>query len=195
MLKKTYEIIQAPPRPPVDDYVNLAKEIWQKLLDSEPEEAAVQSFLEQNPMFLPGALTPGSRSGHDPLHGAVISQPRLPGLATKIPDFMWIAKHSATWYPTLIEIEKPSKRVFSARGIPTAEFTQARNQLAEWRVWFSKPENVQQFITSYAIPDWFRLGRPMQLHMVLIYGRRSEFDNFPQLSKSGIPCFLAPTKS
>lgn len=183
MLTKTYETIPAPPPPPVDVYVSQAKEQWRTLLSSDPEETAIQSFLEQNPMFLPGALTPGTRSGHDPLHGAVITQPRLPGLATKIPDFMWIAKHSATWYPTLVEIEKPSKLLFNANGIPTAAFTQARNQLTEWRVWFSKPENVQQFIASYAIPDWFRLGRTMQLHMILVYGRRSEFEGIPQLSE------------
>lgn len=134
-------------------------------------------------MLLPGAWTPGTKSGHYPLHCAAVAQPKLPGLKSKISDFMWISSHSLTWYPTLIEIEKPSKRIFTASGVPSAEFTQARNQLAEWRTWFSKPENVQQFISSYGIPDNLRSGRQMQLHMILIYGRREEFQNSPMRSE------------
>ena len=87
------------------------------------------------------------------------------------------------WYPTLIEIEKPTKRIFTSKAVPTSEFTQARNQLAEWRTWFSRPENVQVFIASYGINERFRLGRQMELHMVLIYGRREEFENSARLSE------------
>jgi len=139
--------------------------------------------LERNPMLLPGARTPSVKSGHYPLHCAAISQPRLPGLSSKIPDFMWIATHSLTWYPTLIEIKSPTKRIFTKDGIPSAEFNQARNQLAQWRTWFSMAENVQQFIKSYGIPDYLTSGRQMQLHTILIYGRRSEVENDPALSK------------
>lgn len=181
--ERTYEIQPAPPAPEVEDYVNVSSEEWQQLLVSCPKEEAVQSFLERNPMFLPGAWTPGIRSGHYPLHCAAISQPLLPGLRAKKPDFMWVSAHSLTWYPTLIEIERPSKRVFRSKGIPSAEFTQARNQLAEWRTWFSKPENVQQFIASYGIPESFRLGRRMELHMILVYGRRDEVQQSPELSE------------
>lgn len=96
---------------------------------------------------------------------------------------MWISTHSTMWYPTLIEIEKPSKQIFTAAGIPTAEFSEARNQLAQWKTWFSSPENVQTFIMSYGIPDWMRKERQMQLHTVLVYGRRNEFEDSPALAK------------
>jgi hypothetical protein len=142
----------------------------------------IQAFLERNPMFLPGAWTPATKSGYYPLHCAVITQPLLPGLKSKRPDFMWISKHSLNWYPTLIEIETPSKRIFTSKGVPCGEFTQARNQLAEWRTWFSKPENVQQFIVSYGVPDYFTSCQQMQLHMILIYGRLAEYEHSPKLS-------------
>jgi hypothetical protein len=96
---------------------------------------------------------------------------------------MWIATHSGCWYPTLIEIERPGKRVFTRAGVPTAAFTQARNQLAQWRTWFNSPSNVQQFIDSYGIPPLIREGRRMQLHMILVYGRRAEFKHDPKLSR------------
>lgn len=183
ILDKKYEIKAGPPLPNVDEYIADCRKRWLKLLSSSPDEKKVQLFLEQHPMFLPGAWTPGSKSGHYPLHCAVVSQPKLPGLKSKIPDFMWIASHSLMWYPTLIEIERPSKQIFTLRGTPSAAFTQARNQLAEWRTWFSKPENVQTFIASYGIPDNLIRGRQMQLHMILIYGRRDECSKSLELAE------------
>jgi hypothetical protein len=183
VLHKTYEIKSGPPAPSIEEYAKNCQTEWHSLLDHAPEEKDIQSFLERNPAFLPGAWTPNVKSGHYPLHCAAISQPILPGLKTRIPDFMWISTHSSMWYPTLIEIEKPSKRIFTSAGIPSAQFSQARNQLAQWRTWFSSPENVHMFMSSYGIPDWMHRGRQMQLHLVLIYGRRHEFKESPALSK------------
>lgn len=181
--ERTYEIVSSPPKPKDEEYISRALQEWKALLGSEPDEKSVQRFLERTPSFVPGGRTPGNPSGHAPFPFALISQPVLPGLRTKIPDFMWIAKHSMTWFPTLIEIERPSKRLFRANGTPTAEFTQAREQLNDWRTWFSKPENVQLFISAYGIPGDFRSGRNMQLHMILVYGRRSEVENQPHLAE------------
>lgn len=153
------------------------------LLDREAPEPEVQCFLDRNPCLVPGAWTPGSPPGHYPLHCALISQPRLPSLGSRQPDFMWLATDSLTWYPTLIEIEAPSKRIFTASGVPCSKFTQARNQLAQWRNWFNTPTNVQQFMDSYRIPDTWRHAKTFRIHMILVYGRRQEFQDNPQLSK------------
>jgi len=152
------------------------------LVSDVQDEAPVQAFLEHHPALVPGALTPGSTSGHYPLHCALITQPLLPGFRSRVPDFMWIATHSGTWYPTLIEIESPRKRVFTKTGVPTAEFTQARTQLAQWRAWFQNPTNVQQFMEAYGVPPEWRSGKSWQLHLILIYGQRSEFETSPELS-------------
>lgn len=134
-----------------------------------------RSFLERHPSLVPGARTPGSPSGHFPLHCALITQPRLPGFHSRVPDFMWIAVDSGTWYPTLIEIESPDKKLFTRDGQQTAKFSQAKNQLDRWHSWFCNPTNVQQFIELYGIPSsWCNLLN-RQLHMILIYGRRAEF--------------------
>lgn len=90
---------------------------------------------------------------------------------------MWIAFHSKAWFPTLIEIERPDKKIFRSDGVPRAEFTQASNQLAQWRTWFSHSENVLTFIREYGIPEDIARRRSMKLSMILIYGRRTEFES------------------
>lgn len=104
---------------------------------------------------------------------------------------MWISTHSSGWYPTLIEIEDPNKRIFKNNGEPLADFTQAKNQLEKWRTWFNNPSNILQFTEMYQIPDYMRNQRQMKLHMILIYGRRHEFDNEPNFSKDRLS-FTAP---
>jgi hypothetical protein len=96
---------------------------------------------------------------------------------------MWIARHSKTWYPTLIEIERPDKKIFKSDAVPRAEFTEAYNQLAQWRSWFSEPANILTFIREYGIPDNIVQYRSMKLHMIVVYGRRSEFEDDSVMSK------------
>jgi hypothetical protein len=170
-------------RPSFEPYAIRVNSEFKALLSSGADERQIQVFLEHHPALVPGALTPSSSSGHDPLHCALVTQPLLPGFHSRMPDFMWIAAHSGRWYPTLIEIENPSKRLFTSGSRPTAKFTEARTQLAQWRSWFQNPTNVQQFMELYGVPETWRRDRGWQLHMILIYGRRAEFDGSPELSR------------
>lgn len=179
----TYVQKRGPKPPEYDAYANVLQAEYQEFLRRDPSEKELQRFLEQHPSLVPGAWTPGTKSGHEPLHYALITQPRLAGLRTRRPDFMWIATHSGTWFPTLIEIESPGKKIFTKSRIPSSDFTKARNQLAQWRAWFNSPSNIQLFIDFYHIPSKLRYHRTMQIHMILIYGRRDEFEADPELSK------------
>lgn len=187
MMTPGAEPVAIPPagaeRPRFEPYQHWVEAEFAALLSSAPGERQVQTFLERHPAIVPGALTPGSSSGHYPLHCALIAQPPLPGFRSRIPDFMWIATHSGTWYPTLIEIESPHKRLFTTDGRPTAKFTEARTQLAQWRAWFQNPTNVHQFMELYAVPDTWRRDKGWKLHTILVYGRRPEFDGSPELSR------------
>lgn len=182
-LSRTYIIEQGPKAFDVNRYADARNRQYKNLLDNAKSESELQSFFEENPSFVPGAWTPGTKSGHYPLHCALISQPKLQGSITRIPDFMWIATHSAGWYPTIIEIESPFKKIFKSNGQPTSDFTQARNQLEQWKTWFNNPSNLLQFLEQYQIPDYMRNERQMKLHMILIYGRRKEFDSDAKKSK------------
>jgi hypothetical protein len=183
MLNKTYNIEKGPA--PVDEKVHqiATNQKFKELLAASPSEKDMQAFLERHPALVPGSRTPGNSSGHYPLHCALITQPKLQGLTTRIPDFMWISTHSAGWFPTLIEIESPEKKLFTKAGHPTRHFTQARSQLEQWKTWFSNSTNVQTFIEMYRVPEYMKSGRQMQLHMILVYGRREEFESNYTLSK------------
>ena len=61
--------------------------------------------------------------------------------------------------------------------------------MTEWRSWFQRTANVAQFMDFYGIPPLFR-WRTMILHMILIYGRRAEFEEDPK--KTGQMASLLP---
>ncbi|WP_443478054.1 Shedu immune nuclease family protein [Novosphingobium aerophilum] len=182
MFEKRYTIIADSPRPmSSDDYAKYLRVAWPELLNGNPSECQIQNFLEQHPAMIPGAFSViGGPSGHAPFPDAVISQPELYGYQRRKPDFMWISKNSLTLNPVLIEIEAPDKKMFRKNGTPTAEFTQAKNQISEWKVWFSKPENQIAFLKNYSIP-FNRLK--LEPHYVLIYGRREEYENDEHLTR------------
>jgi hypothetical protein len=181
---RTYEQVRGPKPPEFAAYAERMKREFKELLATDPDEKSVQQFLERNPAMVPGSRTPGGTSGHWPLHLALIARPKLHGFNGYEPDFMWLSKHSGNWYPAMIEIERPGKRIFTANGIPGAEFNQARNQLKQWQVWLNEPTNQLNFMQHYGIDAWFNQCCQMRRHFILIYGRRSEFENHPQLSKA-----------
>ncbi|WP_265595945.1 Shedu anti-phage system protein SduA domain-containing protein [Verrucomicrobium sp. BvORR106] len=146
-----------------------------QLLDREgSSEQDFQSFFEDHPCFMPEAYGTFGRGGHGPYPGAIVSQPILPGITTRFPDFLYIARDSATVFAVMIEIEHPRKLWATKSGRSTAEFTQATDQILEWKAWFSNPLNVALFRETYRIPeDWTRL-RTFEQRYMLVYGRGAE---------------------
>ena len=179
-LECKYELANGPQRIATDEYVELCNQRYAELLASDPSEPETQCFLEKHPCLVP--VGPSVGKSLYPLHCGLISQPTLPGQKSYVPDFMWIGAHSGAWFPTLIEIEKPSKKIFNQNGKTSQDFNHARDQLYEWRSWFCDSANVQQFVNMYGIPaDWQRLT--MKLRIILVYGRRAEFEDSPELGK------------
>ncbi|MFE1781327.1 Shedu anti-phage system protein SduA domain-containing protein [Streptomyces sp. NPDC059506] len=158
-------------------YSDLALAEWNRLLNQDPEEDKVQRFLELHPSMIPGGsgdIGPGGHHGSD--MGAVFRRPKLIGRGrTFEPDFMWITRSSGLITPILIEIEKPSKRWFRKDGRPTSEFTQARDQLNDWRSWFARDGNQAIFRETFLFLGDKYKNRPLEPQFVLIYGRESEF--------------------
>jgi len=176
---KTYEISKRiVPQLEWDEFKSTLLLEWEHLLNNNStEEKDFQKFLETNPCMIPGAHGLSLTSGHMPIYASVFSQPVLPGFKAKKPDFMWIATCSDELNPILIEIEDPKKKWFTKNGQPTAQFTQAYNQLTEWREWFASPTNFHIFIETYKINSTRAIGRQIVPHYVLIYSRRSEVED------------------
>jgi hypothetical protein len=165
------------------EYSHLVMDQWQALLNSEAGliEKNIQDFLERHPCMVPGAHSMSISSGHAAYPTALIRQPKLPGFSHHIPDFMWLATDSLTNYAVMIEIESPKKQWFTSSGRPSADFTQAHDQLHNWRIWIEEPANQSLFMQNYwptASPH--KSFRP---EYVLIYGRRNEFERQPSLTK------------
>ena len=94
---------------------------------------------------------------------------------------MWLAVDSATLHVVLIEIESPLKKWFTNKGNPDSEFTQAQTQLVSWKQWFEISENRALFFKTYKIPSSLQT-MAFNLVLVLIYGRRQEFEDKPLLN-------------
>jgi hypothetical protein len=168
-------------RPDTDVYRSGLADVWRQLLDSEAsaEEALVHAFLERHPSLLPGPFSVDGTSGHGPYPDALISKPKLPGLTTREPDFMWIATDSATLSPILIEIETPHKQWFyGPRAEIHSNLTHAQGQLAEWRAWFRRGHNSDAFLDYFDVPRELR-RRTMMPRYVLIHGRRANYERDP----------------
>lgn len=158
------------------DYETATTAAWRELLDSNPEETDVQAFLELNPAMIPGGHGEVGPGGH---HGsemrAVFREPNLIGLGRDFrPDFMWVTRSTASTTALLIEIEKPSKEWYLKSGVPTAQLTQARDQIQNWREWFTRPGNMEIFRQTYLFDHDFNF-QPVVPYFLLIFGRQSEF--------------------
>jgi len=182
----TYEI-ETPPAPAWnwEQYARLVETRWDALLSAAPapSEAEVQHFLEQHPSLIPGAFCITTNSGHYPALCGVIRQAPLPSYSKRVPDFIWLAGNSGTDQPVLVEIEAPSKKWFTKKGQPTAGLTQALDQIADWKAWFAVPHNVQAFKSFYGLEQWNWRERYFRPAFVLIYGRRSEANASPELTR------------
>ena len=169
---------ETPTRPlatPWDEYREQLLPAWSKLLAANPAERQVQDFLEDNPCLLPGGFGEyGSGGHHGPTLGGVYREAPLQGIGKRRrPDFMWVTRATALITPVCIEIEKPGKRWFKESGRPTSHFTDALDQLTDWKVWFAEPANQAIFRRQYLADRW--ANRALAPQFILIYGRADEF--------------------
>lgn len=100
---------------------------------STKDERALQEFFEQNPSSLLSALS-GIDSQFSIFGNTIISQPDLKSFnGDRTPDFLIVTWNSLNLYFNFIEIEDPSKKIYSTpKQQPSPDFLQACNQLKQW---------------------------------------------------------------
>lgn len=178
MKRRRYDFVEpTEPAMGLEKYATLVTDELHLLLNSgECDERAFQTLLEDHPMLVPGVY-PSLDTGHNGIWpSAVISQPPLTGLESKVPDFCVISADSGTVYATFVEIESPCKRWATGSGGQTAELTQAIQQIRDWKIWFKNPLNRARFMEEYRVPEHFRYARAFEQRYALVYGRRNEFE-------------------
>lgn len=178
MLEKTYRIEpNAPLAMSLDDYARKCKNEYGEMLSGNPlDESSYQSFLERNPCMIPGVME--GNPSHAPLFHAVITQPEIGDEIQRRPDFMWITLTSLELIPVLIEIERPDKKEFRASdNVQNAKFTQAVEQIKEWKVLLKSQDGFHGFCERYSIPERYRELGKFKPRYKLVYGRREEFES------------------
>src|SRR5699024_9660021 len=185
ILKKSYEIKKNSPKPiEWNEYSNNTIKTFNNLLKNKSEnERVFQHFLEKNPAMVPEAFGIFGESGHVPHNNALIAQPKLTGLTTKIPDFLWLGMDSSSIYTVFIEIENTAKKWFTKNGQQHSDFTQAQNQLTEWKEWFANSNHKDLFYQFYGIHSDIFEKKMVKPRYILIYGSRSEFKEKPDLNR------------
>lgn len=187
-LSRNFELIEdAPAAWNWDDYEAWLVAAWAGLLHSadQSDESVFQAFLEQHPCLVPGGEGTGDSFGghHGGWHGLLVSQPSLPGINKRVPDFMWLTKNSEDIIPVLVELEAPAKPWFNQNRSRSAKLTQAQDQLAEWCQALDNPASRIQLGELYDFPKSWTLTHTLVPRLVLIYGRRGEFLGKPELNQ------------
>lgn len=147
-------------------------------LKQAQNEKQMQSFLEANPILLPGLYN----FHNGPLGDVVISQPSL-GNEYRA-DFGFISTNSANSRVTLIEIESPSIAIFrNCDDRFTASFNKAVQQMRDWILWSQdhQKEIMNSFRDTY-FNNVFR-HQYVSTQVILIAGRRNEINRTVQREK------------
>jgi hypothetical protein len=96
---------------------------------------------------------------------------------------MWLSKTSEDIIPVLIELEAPGKQWLTRAGDRTADLTHAEGQLADWKRTLDDPASRQLFADLYDFPGRWAREFNLEPRFVLIYGRRSEFEDSPDKNR------------
>jgi hypothetical protein len=141
------------------------------LLDTNPDEASMHHFLEENPKFLVQALAAG--------HGRYqLSKKRLG--SQYVPDFL-VAEESSMgieWYA--VEIESPRSKEHRRDGNPAQALTTALAQIRDWREWLMN--NLDYARRSKEQDGLGLMGIDSRIPGLILIGRRHNypvrFNNF-----------------
>lgn len=144
---------------------------WEAFLESARNEQDVQDFLERHPSMLPGLFD----YHNGPLHRIIVS--KFPFGADYVSDFAFVSRHSMALQFTFVEIENPRKRIFTKNGLFTRDFNQARQQIADWKVWVEKNLDTLMQMFSAMFDTYNAWNDYKTFRFYLLYGRRNEIDS------------------
>jgi hypothetical protein len=91
-------------------------------------------------------------------------------------DFAYLTKNSAKWYVVLVELEKPTKKIFRSdlkRVNFSSDFNQALGQVESWKSQLKRDSaEIQRKLAPLMLG---MADNPIDYKFILVYGRDSEF--------------------
>ena len=148
------------------------KQEFLKLLDEDHEEQVYQSFLETHTRFIPREFVQNHGIGQ-----SLVLRKLSLGADYKT-DFFFFSKSSDDWNAVFVEIEKPSSKFFKGNtNAFHSDFSDALQQINQWKAWFLSDKNKGSFLSSVSaiqVPHYMA-GNPTSCKYVLVFGRRSEY--------------------
>jgi hypothetical protein len=156
-----------------DDCKNeLLKLLEERRTSTTKDEFSVHSFFEKYPFAILSCLSIASQ--YSVFGNIVLSQPRLKSFdGDRQPDFLVATWDSLNIYFNFIEIEDPSKKIFSSTKLqPSAEFLQAVNQLKQWRSFKTEVVDYCEELLRTLYLDNFNSSPKKVIHYnyTLVYG-------------------------
>ena len=146
---------------------------YSNLLNETPSEQEIQSYLENHTRFIPREFV----QNHG-IHLSLVLRKLAIGADYKT-DFFYFSKSTDDWHAVFIEIEKPSSKFFRKNSNKFhSDFTQALDQINQWRAWFRSNQNKGTFLSmvnSIQVPVHMA-SNPTFNKYVLVFGRRSEYE-------------------
>jgi hypothetical protein len=148
---------------------------FHELINTKPEEAKIQSYLEEHPVILLHAMLDGFYPAAS-TRSALFAKVALGGRYQA--DFAFCSLNSMGAWWTLVELERSDVPIFTKAGNPSKYLTHAIRQVMDWQAWlvdyseYAKSELQKLFKddtreSHYA--DYFR--RPG--NTIIVIGRRA----------------------
>ena len=109
------------------------------LLTTGPGEEQMQKFIEERPQFVLGLFGQG-----DDCDLAFLTKPSI-GTGYRA-DFAILNVNQGGCRITLIELERPSERLFTKKGTPAKTLQSALGQIQDWHEWITP--NKQTFVSD-----------------------------------------------
>jgi Domain of unknown function (DUF4263) len=151
--------------------VDELKKEYFELLDKAGPEQVYQSYLEKHTRLIPREFVQNHGIG------CSLVLRKLPFGADYKSDFFYFSKSTDDWNAVFIELEKPQSRFFRKDSNDFhPDFTQALQQISQWRAWFDRGHQ-SAFLASVRmiqVPPHMAVN-PTYNKYVLVFGRRSEY--------------------
>ena len=154
---------------------NEDRRTFHELINTKPEEAKIQSYLEEHPVILLHAMFDGFYPAAS-TRSALFAKVALGGRYQA--DFAFCSLNSMGAWWTFVELERSDVPIFTKAGNPSKYLTHAIRQVMDWQAWlvdyseYAKSELQKLFkddTREFHYADYFR--RPG--NTIIVIGRRA----------------------